>query len=1333
MQSSPTHPSSPQIPTTKKFRTIFSLAPSGFGRPIESNYYLLGRRTPKLSQLSYFDDFDTQSIRNMAIDLPVEYPSPTTPHPARILTDDGSWIVRVAENDAYSFTIYVKTPTHHLTLTRTTKEISDLHSKLHEAYPSMPLPPLPEVIRTASEKRRGSFLQTLSRFGSHKDKNHGGTARSSDSTAQNLGPTTPTKEEPDPLTDFSSDGNVGALPEYLTTLANHPAFRTSRPWKRFARVRAEDLQSTRVERQIKRVRSDLAVHTTRLDSIPQLPPLLDDSLMDPFLTRDGDRMSLLPTTPVEETIAEVDEEVTHATTSPEDQDGITVGDQLPEPLPEVAPEALEAKEQTGEITMHPDAVGVDATSGSPATPPESPKEPVAVPVEAELTPTLAHLTIASLPSPTGYPQPSGHARTIRSVSADPTRRLSASAGSDNVGAAVRDGTHPSRSWKPSQPKQVNGLDTDAEAAFDTDVEHPTDTGIVTPIKPRKKRASKKITVNDFEMMRVLGKGCAGKVLLVKHKASSSLYALKAITKRHVLAHQELQHTLTEQAVLKRMAREGQDPFVVKLWWSFHDKENLFLVMDFHPGGDLATQLARWGRLGRDRARFYAAEIVEGVEGLHAAGVVYRDLKPENILIGSDGHIVLTDFGLSKQFPLPHLNQSGSSTDTDGTVLPRWMTPDQSPNSWHLSNKDFTGTFCGTAEYLAPEVIQGLQYSYEVDWWSFGTMLYEMLSGITPFWANNHSDMYVRVLQDELQFPEDKAMDQDTKSLIRGLLQRSPTLRIREPRIKKHPYFSMIDWSHVYYKRYIPPYIPPIDPSNASDTQNFDDAFLDMSPTLDDDPEPVTDSELEKTEDEPLDADASSPVQTPSGSLSNRNGKVNAAAQKDANEETVDVFDGYSYKARQSVILDDDDEYEERVVRVEVEETPALPEVDTASEVTPDDASDISIKASAQPRPPTPAVVQEEPSVELGPPGEPDHPLAELVSAAADLEAALGTPLPASPAKSVHTELTSPEEPASQETVDETKPPIRDLVYDPSPAPSVRFEPPAAVTPSKPSRFAPFKSSRKKRREKPAVSNFDEGLADEETDVPPRNKDEDDDDWDLVEVPGHEETNGPSGRGRGRGRGTSLFARGVVDRYRLAVFKKSTPTRSRVNRTPLDSERTPFTTPDPAASPTPPEVKKRGRTPGLNLRKSTTKFLRAKSPIGSSPTPSASSVRRLLSSPSSSTKGATAAPAGSLTPSSRGTKHSMTVPNEPSLKSKSSALSRESVGTPGSSGTSINDENSGTPPTLAQSGSDIAGGSKDGTLRGSKAPDESDKPPKIFNKKMKVGAEKVMSLFGSPKS
>jgi len=219
--------------------------------------------------------------------------------------------------------------------------------------------------------------------------------------------------------------------------------------------------------------------------------------------------------------------------------------------------------------------------------------------------------------------------------------------------------------------------------------------------------SKKVAVYDFEVVRMLGKGYAGEVLLVRYKPSSGLFALKAITMKHVsVSPERLQHTLTEQAVLKRMATEGRNPFIVKLWWSFHDREHLFLVTDFHPGGDLATQPARWDRLSRDRTRFYAAEIVEGVESLHMNGIIYRDLKPENVLIGSDGHIVLTDFGFSKEFP--------RRLDTI-TALPNEM--------------ETTSTFCGAAEYLAPEVIRGLPYSFEADWWCFGTMLYEMMTGV----------------------------------------------------------------------------------------------------------------------------------------------------------------------------------------------------------------------------------------------------------------------------------------------------------------------------------------------------------------------------------------------------------------------------------------------------------------------------------------------------------------------------------------------------------------------------------------------------------------------------
>ncbi|KAJ7659430.1 kinase-like domain-containing protein [Mycena rosella] len=453
----------------------------------------------------------------------------------------------------------------------------------------------------------------------------------------------------------------------------------------------------------------------------------------------------------------------------------------------------------------------------------------------------------------------------------------------------------------------------------------------------RRKSTRKVVIDDFEMMRVLGKGCAAKVLLVKHRTTADLYALKAFTKWHVLMHQELQHTLTEQAVLKRAAAERKNPFVVKLWWSFHDEENLFLVMDFHPGGDLGTQLGRWGRFGRDRARFYAAEIVEGVEGLHALGVIYRDVKPENVLIGADGHIVLTDFGSSKEFPRHTAAMTAaavvSANGSSVPATPPWMKPDNCgelavgwPGPLGGQPADATTTFCGTAEYLAPEVIRGLAYSYEVDWWAFGTMLYEMLTGIRPFSANSHSDMYGRVLQDELQFPNDRVIDKDTESLIRGLLQRNPVLRICEPQIKRHPYFSMIDWSHIYYKRYIPPYTPPIDPFNASDTQNFDDTFLNMEPVLDH---------------ESLDFNT-----TPSPSRSSRSSSIHPAQSASQIlgsggevNDTVDVFDGWQHDEYEGREWSWEEESEEQGDLCGEPETPQGAVREDSEELEPDDEQD----------------------------------------------------------------------------------------------------------------------------------------------------------------------------------------------------------------------------------------------------------------------------------------------------------------------------------------------------------------------------------------------------------
>ncbi|KAE8204927.1 hypothetical protein CF328_g791 [Tilletia controversa] len=591
------------------------------------------------------------------------------------------------------------------------------------------------------------------------------------------------------------------------------------------------------------------------------------------------------------------------------------------------------------------------------------------------------------------------------------------------------------------------------------------------VAKKKSRTSpkKKATVDDFEMIRVLGKGCAGKVLLVRHHETSRLFAMKSIHKRHVLAHQELQHTLTEQAVLKRMAREVNDPFVVRLWWSFHDKYNLYLVMDFHPGGDLATQLSRWGRLGRDRARFYAAEIVEGVEGLHRAGVIYRDLKPENVLIGADGHIVLSDFGLSKEFPRePH-----SSSDTSKSRL-----------SKYAEERDVTTTFCGTAEYLAPEVIQGAAYSYEVDWWSFGTMLYEMLTGITPFWADTHADMYVRVLHDELIFPEDRVLDQDTKSILRGLLQRNPALRMKSSRIKRHPYFSMIEWAHVCDKRYIPPYIPPIDPLDEMDTQNFDEAFLDMPPTVTNgtDADSIADDGKEGEDPE----ERAKAVAAASAAAA----AVRSAA---GDSDAKSLFDGYSFRGRRdsesirssihSVASHEDDEDAERDA--------ALDHIDNAIEA----ALQTPPRSSSTPQPPqTPSSAIVSPvrtssrvvvPVSLADDDEDDDSAALAAVAALDrlereAETESDSPLSSRPTSStLDTSYSEPDKSSGPQQ------PSRKLI-------STRFTPDVSVD------------------RKDASGGVEE----------------EDEDWDLLD---NDVTIGSEANG---GKGTSLWARGVVDTYRL---------------------------------------------------------------------------------------------------------------------------------------------------------------------------------------------------------
>jgi len=254
----------------------------------------------------------------------------------------------------------------------------------------------------------------------------------------------------------------------------------------------------------------------------------------------------------------------------------------------------------------------------------------------------------------------------------------------------------------------------------------------------------------------------------------------------IAARGEVGHTLTEKSVLAKL----DHPFLAKLHWSFQTSDNLYFIMDFINGGELFHHLSREKRFSEERAKFYAAEIVSGMQYLHEHGVIYRDLKPENLLLDAAGHIVMTDFGLSKE--------------------------------GLMAKDDKTATFCGTPEYLAPEIIKGEDYTKAIDWWSVGTLIFEMLTGLPPFYTDDEEKMYQKIMTADLNIPT--FFSADVGDLIRRFLQRDPAQRLQEPdAIRNHPWFADIDWYKLEKCEIGPPFVPNV--KSAEDVQHIDDEFL----------------------------------------------------------------------------------------------------------------------------------------------------------------------------------------------------------------------------------------------------------------------------------------------------------------------------------------------------------------------------------------------------------------------------------------------------------------------------------------------------------------------------
>ncbi|KAI1752765.1 kinase-like domain-containing protein [Xylaria castorea] len=300
-----------------------------------------------------------------------------------------------------------------------------------------------------------------------------------------------------------------------------------------------------------------------------------------------------------------------------------------------------------------------------------------------------------------------------------------------------------------------------------------------------------LSTSDFELLKVIGKGSYGKVMQVRKRDTNRIYAMKSIRKERIIASKEVAHTLAERSVLAQI----NNPFIVPLKFTFQSPDKLYFILAFINGGELFYHLRREGRFDINRSRFYAAELLCALECIHGFNVIYRDLKPENILLDYQGHIALCDFGLCKL---------------------------------RMKDEDRTETLCGTPEYLAPEMIRGVGYNKTVDWWTLGVLLWEMLTGLPPFYESVLNEMYDRIVFEPLTFPD--FMPPVAKDLLTKLLDKDPTKRLGangSAEIKSHPFFGSIDWRKLLQRKYQPTFKPDV--VDALDTTNFDVCFTSEPP------------------------------------------------------------------------------------------------------------------------------------------------------------------------------------------------------------------------------------------------------------------------------------------------------------------------------------------------------------------------------------------------------------------------------------------------------------------------------------------------------------------------
>ena len=319
--------------------------------------------------------------------------------------------------------------------------------------------------------------------------------------------------------------------------------------------------------------------------------------------------------------------------------------------------------------------------------------------------------------------------------------------------------------------------------------------------PEQENNHSKISENDFTKIKLIGKGSYGNVFLVRYNKNNMIYAMKVYKKSDLREKNQENNTKSERNLLTQI----NFPFIVEVKFAFQTDSKLFLVQEFIQGGDLFFHIHSGQKFSTQKTKFYLVEIILAIDFLHKNNMIYRDLKPENILIDSKGHIKLTDFGLSKIVT-------------------------------NIEEKSFT--ICGTLQYIAPEIISGEGYNESVDWWSLGIIMYEMLTGKLPFKFNFDSQEEqeqndLNIYDKKIKFPS--WIEENAKDLINKLLNKDPEKRIGSGKegaenIKKHPFFSDIDWNKALNKELRPPFIPKIE--NETDIKYFEKSLVE-SPVFSD--------------------------------------------------------------------------------------------------------------------------------------------------------------------------------------------------------------------------------------------------------------------------------------------------------------------------------------------------------------------------------------------------------------------------------------------------------------------------------------------------------------------